>query len=114
MNKIIQKVEAKYLKDEVPEVNVGDSVKANLKVVEGDKERIQTFQGLVIAKSGRGINKSLTIRKLSFGIGVERKVLLHSPTLAGIEIVKKGKPRRAKLYYLRQREGKSALKVKQA
>ena len=113
MNKIIQKVEANYLKDTLPEVNVGDKVKLSIKIVEGQKERVQIYEGFVIAIRGEGINKSIKVRNIFFGIGVERTILLHSPMLIKVEVLKKGKVRRAKLYYLRNRIGKSATKIKE-
>ena len=111
MKSLVKKVEAKYLKAEPPMVSVGDMVKARLKVIEGKRERLQEFEGIVIAKRGEGINKSIKIRKISYSIGVERTILLHSPNLDDVVVVKKGKPRRAKLYYLRKRVGKAAMKV---
>jgi large subunit ribosomal protein L19 len=114
MNVLIKKVEAKYSRDNIDEikVEVGDKVKAILKVIEGQKERLQTFEGLVIAKNGKGINKSITIRKISYGIGVERIVPLNSTKLDTLKVESKGAVKRSKLYYLRGRVGKAALKVK--
>lgn len=111
MNPIIQKIESKLIKEHNP-YRVGDTIKASLKVVEGSKERIQVFEGVIIAINGVGLSKSITVRKISFGTGVERIIPVNSPKLASINVVKKGRPRRAKLYYLRGREGKSALKIK--
>ena len=113
MNPILKKIEAKYMKDEV-KVRVGDKVKALLKVVEGQKERLQAFEGVVIAINGDGINKNITIRKISYGIGVEKVIPLNSKKLHKLEILKPGATKRAKLYYLRKRVGKAALKVKTA
>ncbi len=110
---IINKIEQEQLK-EVADFNVGDTVKVHTRVVEGGKERIQLFQGLCIGRKGSGVNASFTIRKISYGEGVERVFPLHTPRIAKIEVVAKGKVRRAKLNYLRNRVGKSALKVKLA
>ena len=92
----------------IPEFSAGDTVKVDVKIVEGDKERIQAFEGLCIARSGGGLNESFTVRKISYGEGVERIFPIFSPKIAGITVLKKGKVRRAKLYYLRDRRGKSA------
>ena len=92
----------------IPDFNAGDTIKVDVKIVEGDKERIQAFEGLCIARSGGGLNESFTVRKISYGEGVERIFPIFSPKIAGITVLKKGKVRRAKLYYLRDRTGKSA------
>ena len=92
----------------IPDFSAGDTIKVDVKIVEGDKERIQAFEGLCIARSGGGLNESFTVRKISFGEGVERIFPIFSPKIAGITVLKKGKVRRAKLYYLRDRRGKSA------
>ena len=92
----------------IPDFSAGDTVKVNVKIVEGDKERTQAFEGLCIARSGGGLNESFTVRKISYGEGVERIFPIFSPKIAGITVLKKGKVRRAKLYYLRDRRGKSA------
>ena len=92
----------------IPDFSAGDTVKVDVKIVEGDKERIQAFEGLCIARSGGGLNESFTVRKISYGEGVERIFPIFSPKIAGITVLKKGKVRRAKLYYLRDRRGKSA------
>ena len=92
----------------VPDFSAGDTIKVDVKIVEGDKERIQAFEGLCIARSGSGLNESFTVRKISYGEGVERIFPIFSPKIAGITVLKKGKVRRAKLYYLRDRRGKSA------
>ena len=92
----------------IPDFNAGDTIKVDVKIVEGDKERIQAFEGLCIARSGGGLNESFTVRKISYGEGVERVFPIFSPKIAGIIVLKKGKVRRAKLYYLRDRRGKSA------
>ena len=92
----------------IPDFSAGDTIKVDVKIVEGDKERIQAFEGLCIARNGRGLNESFTVRKISYGEGVERIFPIFSPKIAGITVLKKGKVRRAKLYYLRDRRGKSA------
>ena len=108
---IIRNVTAKQLK-ELPEFSPGDTIKVFVKIREGEKTRIQVFQGIVISRKGGGANESITVRKLSSGIGVERVFPLHSPAIDKIEIVKRGKVRRAKLYYLREKIVKTA-KVKE-
>lgn len=108
---MITAVEETYRKT-VPQFRIGDTVKVYVKVVEGDKERIQPFEGVVIARRGAGIRKTFMVRKVSFGIGVERIFPLHSPTLDRIEILRRGSVRRAKLYYLRAKKGKAA-KIKE-
>ncbi|HOT04648.1 MAG TPA: 50S ribosomal protein L19 [Atribacter sp.] len=102
--RLLHSVESAYIK-EIPDVEPGQTVRVHLKVVEGDKERIQVFEGLVIALKGSGISRTMTVRKMSFGIGIERVFPIYSPRIETIEIVRRGKVRRAKLYYLR---GKSA------
>ena len=92
----------------IPDFSAGDTIKVDVKIVEGDKERIQAFEGLCIARSGGGLNESFTVRKISYGEGVERIFPIFSPKIADITVLKKGKVRRAKLYYLRDRRGKSA------
>ena len=111
---IIDKIEKEQLKEETADFNVGDTVKVHTRVVEGGKERIQLFTGLVIARRGASVNQSFTVRKISYGEGVERVFPVHSPRIAKIEVTARGKVRRAKLHYLRDRVGKSALKVKSA
>ncbi|HHT08876.1 MAG TPA: 50S ribosomal protein L19 [Atribacter sp.] len=102
--RLLHSVESAYIK-EIPDVEPGQTVRVHLKVVEGDKERIQVFEGLVIALKGSGISRTMTVRKMSFGIGIERVFPIYSPRIETIEIIRRGKVRRAKLYYLR---GKSA------
>ena len=109
---LIKSIENDYLKEELPSFNSGDSIKVNVKVSEGNRERIQTFEGVIIAINGVGINKTITVRKLSFGVGVERIFPVHAPIVDSIEVIRKGKVRRSKLYYLRDRVGKSA-KIKE-
>jgi large subunit ribosomal protein L19 len=105
---IIQEVEKKYLKKELPEFNVGDTVSVDVTISEGDKERTQTFTGVVIAIGGRGINRTFTVRRIVQGQGVERTFPFHSPKIGNVQVKKVGMVRRAKLYYLRERTGKSA------
>ncbi len=108
---MIQVIEEGYKRD-LPVFNVGDTVRVHVKVVEGDKERIQPFEGIVISKKGSGIRETFIVRKVSFGVGVERIFPTHSPSIEKIEVLKKGAIRRAKLYYLRGKKGKEA-KVKE-
>ncbi len=105
-------VEQDVVRDDIPDFAPGDTVKVNVKVVEGNRERVQAFQGVVIARRGSGARESFTVRKVSFGVGVERIFPLHSPIIEKIEVVIRGDVRRAKLYYLRDRVGKAA-KVKE-
>ncbi|MGH7459320.1 MAG: 50S ribosomal protein L19 [Longimicrobiaceae bacterium] len=100
--------EREYLRDDVPEFRSGDTVRVNVRVREGDKERVQAFEGVCIARKHGGVSETFTVRKVSGGVGVERIFPLHSPMVASIEVVRQGKVRRAKLYYLRNRRGKSA------
>lgn len=111
---IIQKIESEQLKQDVADFNVGDTVKVHCRVVEGGKERVQIFAGLVIARGGSGVNAAFTVRKISYGEGVERVFPLHTPRISKIEVTNRGKVRRAKLHYLRERVGKRALLVKSA
>jgi large subunit ribosomal protein L19 len=111
---IIDKIEQEQLKPDISPFNVGDTVKVHCRVVEGGKERIQIFEGLVIARSGSSVNAAFTVRKISYGEGVERVFPVHTPRIAKIEVTSKGKVRRAKLHYLRSRVGKRALLVKSA
>lgn len=111
---IINKIEQEQLKDEVADFNVGDTVKVHTRVVEGGKERIQIFAGIVLARRGSGVNASFTVRKISYGEGVERVFPVHTPRISKIEVTHKGKVRRAKLHYLRDRVGKKATLVKSA
>ena len=100
-------VEKPYLKDSPPEFHVGDTVDVQCRIVEGEKERIQIFNGIVIAQQGRGINKTFTVRRIVGNEGVERKFLIHSPGVVDVKVRRRGRVRRAKLYYLRQRIGKA-------
>ena len=109
---LMQSFNEKYLKAEPPKVEVGDTVRVHIRVKEGNRERIQVFEGTVIAKKHGGIEETFTVRRISYGIGVEKVFPLHSPVIEKIETVRTGKVRRAKLYYLRDRVGKSA-KIKE-
>lgn len=108
MKGLIEAIEKEGMKENVPAFNVGDTVRVGFKVIEGTKERIQNFEGVVIAKKHGGIRESFTVRRLSFGVGVERTFPVHSPKIASITVVKRGRVRRAKLYYLRGLTGKAA------
>lgn len=112
MNEIIKNIEAAQLKVEVPAFNVGDTVRVHGKIKEGNRERIQIFEGVVLKKQGGGNRATFTVRKMSNGVGVEKTWPLHSPNVETVEVVRRGKVRRAKLTYLRQRTGKKA-KVKE-
>lgn len=105
-------VDNQYLRTDMPQFGPGDEVKVHVKVIEGNKERVQIFQGNVIAIQGSGVAETYTVRKVSYGVGVERTFPLHTPTVAKLEVVRRGDVRRAKLYYLRERTGKSA-KIKE-
>jgi large subunit ribosomal protein L19 len=107
MNKV-DLVEKPRLREDVPDFRPGDTVRVHARVAEAGRERIQVFQGLVIRRRGGGLRETFTVRKVSFGVGVERTFPLHSPTIAKVELVARGKVRRAKLYYLRERRGKKA------
>jgi large subunit ribosomal protein L19 len=104
----VKMVEAKQLREKVPAFSVGDTVKVHVKVKEGEKERIQVFEGMVISRRGGSVNTSFTVRKISDGVGVERIFPLHSPILDKVEVVRQGRVRRAKLFYLRELRGKAA------
>jgi large subunit ribosomal protein L19 len=101
-------VEQSYLRSDIPEFRPGDTVKVHVRVVEGNRERVQVFQGVVIRRQNGGLRETFTVRKISFGVGVERTFPVHSPSIAKLEIVSRGKVRRAKLYYLRELRGKKA------
>ena len=107
-NQLIEKITASQLRDDIPEFRAGDTVRVHAKIVEGTRERIQIFQGVVLKRHGAGISATYTVRKISNGVGVERTFPVHSPRVAKIEVVRYGRVRRAKLYYLRERTGKSA------
>lgn len=108
MSKIIEAIEQEQLSKDVPDFAPGDTVVVQVKVSEGGRDRLQAFEGIVIAKRNRGLNSSFTVRKISHGEGVERVFQTHSPTVGGIEVMRRGNVRRAKLYYLRGRSGKAA------
>jgi large subunit ribosomal protein L19 len=114
MSNIIDKINAEQIKKDVVSFNVGDTVKIHTRVIEGDKERIQIFAGIIISHKGAGLNEAFTVRKISYGEGVERVFPVHSPKVAQIEITKPGRVRRARLHYLRARKGKQAISVKDA
>ena len=113
MANIIDQIEKENMKESLPEFNIGDTVKVGVKIKEGDKSRIQAYEGVVIARKNGGVRETVTVRKISNGVGVERTFPLHSPLIDNIEVVRKGKPRRAKLYYVRALAGKAA-KIKSA
>lgn len=113
MSTVIQEIEKEQLKAEKPEFGVGDTVRVHVRVVEGGKERIQVFEGIVIAKRHDSARETFTVRKISHGVGVERTFLLHSPRVAKVEVTRRGKVRRAKLFYLRGKVGK-ATRIKEA
>lgn len=113
MNLLIEKIESEQFKKDLTPFRVGDTIKVHTRVKEGEKERVQVFAGLVIAKKGRGLNAQFTVRRISYGEGVERIFPLHSPIIEKIQVEKQGDVRRAKLYYLRGIEGRDALSVKE-
>ena len=105
---VIKSIEHEQLKNKIPVLTVGNTVKVHVKVKEGNRERIQVFEGIIIKKQGGGLNETFTVRKISYGVGVEKTFLVHSPMVEKVEVVRVGKARRAKLYYLRDRVGKAA------
>ena len=107
MNPIISELEKEYTQKEMPETNPGDTVKVFVRIIEGNKERTQAFEGTVIKKHGSGINKTITVRKILQGVGVERVFAIYSPRIEKIQVLRKGDVRRSKLYYLRERSGKA-------
>ncbi len=109
---VLKVVETEQLKTDIPRFNAGDTVKVHVKVVEGTRERIQVFEGAILKRQGTGLRETFTVRRVSYGVAVERTFPLHSPKIEKIEVIRKGKVRRAKLYYLRDRIGKSA-KIKE-
>jgi large subunit ribosomal protein L19 len=113
MNRIIDVIEKEQQKTDAAHFAVGDSVRVHTRVVEGDKERIQIFAGIVIGRKGRGLNETFTVRRISYGEGVERVFPLHSPRIAKVEVEQQGRARRAKLNYLRTRKGKEATAVRE-
>ena len=112
MSNIIAEIEKEYMKTDVPQFSVGDTVRVSVKVKEGNRERIQAFEGIVIAKKNGSVRESFTVRRVSFGVGIERTFPLHSPRITDIVVIKHGRVRRAKLYYLRNLSGKAA-KIKE-
>ena len=109
---LIQNLTEKYMKPELPVMNVGDTVRVTLRVKEGNRERTQAFEGIIIAKKHGGIQETITVRRISYGVGCEKVFPVHSPSIVSVETIRRGKVRRAKLYYLRERVGKAA-KVKE-
>ena len=105
---IIKSIEHEQLKTKVPELRIGNTVRVHVRIKEGNKERIQVFEGIIIKKQGGGVNETFTVRKISYGVGVEKTFLVHSPLVEKVEVVRVGKARRAKLYYLRDRVGKAS------
>ncbi|NMD43361.1 MAG: 50S ribosomal protein L19 [Firmicutes bacterium] len=105
---LMKEVEKQYLKEDIPRFNPGDTVRVHVRVVEGARERTQIFEGVVLRRQGRGLRETFTVRRVTYGIGVERTFPVHSPTISRIEVVKRGRVRRAKLYYLRKRTGRAA------
>jgi large subunit ribosomal protein L19 len=108
MSKLIDAIEQEQLREDIPDFSPGDTVVVQVKVKEGQRERLQAYEGIVIAKRNRGLNSSFTVRKISHGEGVERVFQTHSPAIAAVQVKRRGDVRRAKLYYLRERSGKSA------
>ena len=107
-NRLVEEVTASQLRTDLPEFSSGDEIRVSVRIIEGNKSRIQVFQGVVIQRRGGGVNATFTVRKVSSGIGVERTFPLHSPSIAGIEVVRRGKVRRNKITYIRKRSGKAA------
>lgn len=105
--RVIEEIEAQYMKKEVPQFNIGDTVRVNTRIVEGDKERIQAFTGTVVAKKGTGLSETFTLYRTAYGSSMDRVFLIHSPRVTSVEVVRSGKVRRAKLYYLRGKTGKA-------
>ncbi len=108
MSDLVKEIEQEYLKKDLPELNPGDSVKVMVRIREGNKERLQGYEGVIIKKAGAGISETVTVRRVFQGVGVERVFLLHSPKVDSIKVLRRGDVRRAKLYYLRTRTGKAA------
>lgn len=107
-NPVIEKITSKQLRNDIPDFRAGDTVRVHALIVEGERERVQVFEGLVIRRRGAGISETYTVRKISNGVGVERTWPLHTPRVAKIEVLRRGRVRRAKLYYIRERSGKAA------
>lgn len=110
---LVKTIEAEHLRNDIPAFRPGDTVRVNVKVVEGNRERLQAFEGIVIKRKGSGLNETFTVRRISYGVGVERCFPVHSPRLESITVMRKGRARRAKLYYLRKRTGKAATRIKE-
>ncbi|CAM4077311.1 50S ribosomal protein L19 [Abyssicoccus albus] len=108
INQLIQDITKEQLRDDIPEFRAGDTLRVHVRIVEGDRERIQVFEGVVIKRRGGGISETFTVRKISYGVGVERTFPVHTPKIDKIEVMRQGKVRRAKLYYLRELRGKAA------
>ena len=111
---ILEQVGQAQLRDNLPAFQPGDTLKVSVRIQEGDKQRVQPYEGVVIGRSGHGIHETFTVRRVSFGVGVERIFPLHSPTIESIQVIRAGKVRRAKLYYLRDRKGRKATRIKEA
>lgn len=107
MNQLIREVEAPFIKTNVPKMNIGDTVKVFVKIIEGNKERTQGYEGVIIKRAGAGVNQSITVRRVFQGVGIERVFLIHSPRVEKITVQRRGHVRRSKLYYLRERTGKA-------
>ena len=107
-NKIVEEVTSRQLRNDIPDFSSGDTVRVHVRIVENKKERIQVYEGVVIQRRGHGVSETATVRKISYGVGVERIFPMHSPRIEGVEVVRRGRVRRAKLYYLRSRVGKAA------
>ena len=107
INQLLDQIEAAYLRDDLPDFGAGDAVRVHVRVIEGGRERVQAFEGVVIGRSGGGIRETFTVRKISFGVGVERIFPVHAPIIQKIDVLRRGDVRRAKLYYLRDRVGKA-------
>ncbi len=105
---ILKSIEHEQMKNKIPELNIGSTVRVHVRIKEGNKERIQVFEGIIIKKQGGGVNATFTVRRISYGVGVEKTFLVHSPMIEKVEVVRVGRARRAKLYYLRDRVGKAA------
>jgi large subunit ribosomal protein L19 len=114
MNRVVQEIEKSQMKKDVPQFKVGDVVKVFTRIVEGGKERLHGFEGLVIKRQGGGVRETFTVRRIVQGVGVERSFALHSPRLEKVDVIRKGKVRRAKLYYLRKRIGSRATRVEES
>jgi large subunit ribosomal protein L19 len=108
MNPLIEAITKDHLRDDIPEFRAGDTVRVHARIVEGERERIQLFEGVVIKRRGAGVSETYTVRKISNGVGVERTFPVHSPRVAQIEVLRRGRVRRAKLYYIRERHGRAA------